>query len=187
MNRYNDPKDSSAFAEKRHYVNLSDQTLKRFWSKIDRQGECWFWKKRVNNKGYGVFYINRKWPVTANRVSFLISRGYLPTGLEVCHKCDNPRCVKPDHLFSGTHLENMQDMVQKGRSNLGEKHHTKKHPEWIPRGSNRAFAKLNDALVQEIRMLHVEGFTYKEISKKFEVCVMTICNIVRRKLWDHVP
>lgn len=98
----------------------------RFWSRVDRtpglgpKGECWLWTGAHTGAGYG----NIKWKgrnIQAQRVAWLLTHGSLPEGLEVCHSCDNPPCVRPDHLFLGTRKQNAQDAVAKGRSTRGER------------------------------------------------------------------
>jgi hypothetical protein len=85
-----------------------------FWSKV-RQGEgCWEWQGHLNTAGYGYFILKRK-TYPAHRFSVELANGEITNGLHVCHKCGNPRCVRPDHLFLGTHADNMRDMRQKGR------------------------------------------------------------------------
>ena len=95
---------------------------KRFWIKVNKNGPihpdlgtpCWLWKARINTSGYGYF----KSPVgdKAHRYSYTIGKGEIPDGLLVCHKCDNPPCTNPDHLFLGSHQDNMDDMHAKGRA-----------------------------------------------------------------------
>ena len=86
---------------------------------------CWEWKRATNNIGYGMFRIKQGLMRTAHRVSYEIHKGMIPNGMVVCHTCDNPKCVNPDHLWVGTQKDNAQDMVAKGRTSramLGKKH-----------------------------------------------------------------
>lgn len=88
----------------------------RFWGKVDRTGRCWNWTASLDDKGYGMFKLDgRMWK--APRVSWLFHNAD-PGKLMVCHRCDNPRCVHPDHLFVGTQSDNMTDCAAKGRLNL---------------------------------------------------------------------
>jgi hypothetical protein len=112
--------------------------LERFWAKVDIRGddECWPWTAAVRNKreGYGAFWLNgRHQP--APRVAMILSGTYID-GMQVCHRCDNPKCCNPKHLFLGTNLDNNQDKVLKGRHAFG---------------SGNGNAKLTDAAVREIR------------------------------------
>lgn len=86
----------------------------RFWNKVDRSGDCWTWQGSRDRKGYGRVSVNQR-PVLAHRFSWTLSHGPIPDGLCVLHKCDNPPCVNPEHLFLGTIADNNRDMVAKGR------------------------------------------------------------------------
>lgn len=86
----------------------------RFWAKVDRTGACWLWVAGVDRRGYGRFWA-RGHQHGAHREAYRLTYGEIPDGLFVCHRCDTPLCVRPSHLFLGSHAENMQDMVQKGR------------------------------------------------------------------------
>ena len=95
----------------------------RFWEKVDKRGddECWEWtgaKTRPN--AYGYFRVSGSLAV-AHRVSYELAYGGIPEDKQICHTCDNPACVNPSHLFVGTHTDNMQDKVAKGRNARGPK------------------------------------------------------------------
>jgi len=86
----------------------------RFWAKVNKNGECWIWTGAKLPKGYGHFYSGEK-TVLASRWSYEYAYGLIPEGLMVLHRCDNPPCVNPEHLFLGTMQDNIDDMIAKGR------------------------------------------------------------------------
>lgn len=104
-----------------------------FWSKVDTTGECWLWlAARIPPYGYGNFGGTQdgvRWVKLAHRHAYELAHGPIPEGMWVLHRCDNPPCVRPDHLFLGTHADNMRDMVAKGRHWATKKTHCKHgHP-----------------------------------------------------------
>lgn len=95
----------------------------RFWSKV-RKGkpdECWEWTGAMSH-GYGAFFVNWKCTVIAHRMAYMLCKGPVPETIFVCHHCDNPKCVNPDHLFLGNHADNMHDGWSKERFPYGENH-----------------------------------------------------------------
>lgn len=94
----------------------------RYWSKVDKSGDCWLWQASTNtNNGYGRFWANKEAGHTlAHRFVWELVNGPIPDGMEVCHSCDTPACVRPEHLFLGSHSDNIADCVAKGRNNLQE-------------------------------------------------------------------
>lgn len=88
---------------------------KRFWDCVSKGDGCWVWRRGAGSHGYGQFYFEPGKPRLAHRVAWELENGPIPTGMQVLHKCDNKKCVRPDHLFIGTQLDNMRDMIAKGR------------------------------------------------------------------------
>ena len=88
--------------------------IKRFWSKVDKSYSCWLWTAGTDWQGYGLFTVDgRQW--RANRYAMHISKGLDKDKPFVCHTCDNPACVNPNHLWNGTNTDNMRDKIAKGR------------------------------------------------------------------------
>lgn len=99
----------------------------RFWSKVEKAEGCWPWKASIfKQTGYGQFALESKRPINAHRMAWILTHGEIPDGMVVCHHCDNPLCVNPDHLFLGQQQDNMIDMATKGR-HVGTRGH-----KWTP-------------------------------------------------------
>lgn len=103
--------------------------LKEFLQKVDTTGDCWIWTGRIDGHGYGAVIVG-KHGKGAHRLSWVLHRGPIPKGMCVLHKCDNPPCVNPDHLFIGTIRDNVHDMCRKGR-HVGLRKITAKQAQWI--------------------------------------------------------
>ncbi len=170
--------------------------VERFWPKVHRTDTCWLWIAGKNHWGYGKFGICKRGPgsiVQAHRFSWELHFGPIPDGLFVLHRCDVPACVRPDHLFLGTALDNMQDMRAKGRNvtpkpnpRFGDDHAYRRHPEWIPRGEQASQSKLTEVLVRYIRAEYAAGRLQRELAAELGVGEMTISRAVRRESWSHV-
>jgi hypothetical protein len=98
----------------------------RFFSHVEKTQGCWNWLTALSPKGYGITWYKRK-KLAAHRLAWIIFVGPIPEGMQVCHKCDNPKCVNPEHLFIGTNYDNVQDKVAKNR-HKGWKYPEEKQP-----------------------------------------------------------
>lgn len=152
-------------------------------------GDCWEWTGSRSFWGYGTAYMDGK-PYRAHRASYLVFVGEIPEGMFVLHKCDNPACVRPSHLFVGTLSDNAQDCARKGRS--GAQRHPRSMVRYVPperrsRGTKRPSAKLNDAAVIEIRGLLASGTSMRQIALRYGVSHQIIRRIRNGEGWKHVP
>lgn len=144
-----------------------------FWSHVQKTDTCWFWTGAKDHNGYGRL-ISRLLPkpqICAHRFSYEMRYGPISKGLYVCHRCDNPACVNPDHLFLGTQTENMADAKQKGRT---------RH------GSNHWRSKLDEQKVKRIFELRQTGMTHKAIANDLGVTPMAVGRVLRNQAWLHV-
>lgn len=145
----------------------------QLYAHLDRAGGCWEWKGNTNRHGYGQLQ-NRglaKNGVRAHVLSWVLHVGPVPSGMFVCHKCDNRRCSRPDHLFLGTCADNMADMVRKGRSRFGIKNHN---------------AKFTEADVLEIVQALLNGERVTDIAIRFGCGTSRISTIKAGKSWKHL-
>lgn len=145
----------------------------RFWPKVNQTGSCWNWTGPiVATTGRGRAYVQlidgkRKFGA-AHRIAWELSNGPIPKGMVVCHRCDNPICCRPDHLFLGTQADNMADMVAKGRQRNG-----------INPGEKNGSVKLTDEQVAQLRQDRVTGMTYSELGRRYGIGKSQVCRIVR--------
>ena len=157
-------------------MQFTEYDIARFWSHVNKSGECWTWNMSHDGHGYGHFCVNAKIE-RAHRVSYAITYGRIPESLEICHKCDNPGCVRPDHLFAGTHSDNMQDCAQKGHNML------QRHPE-LRYGERHPLAKLTESDVKTIRQFSDLGSTL--LARRFHISRWMIRRILSGLAWKHI-
>ena len=144
--------------------------IESYKSRVKIKEGCWEWNGSFLKFGYGRFVIDKK-EYQAHRVSYELFNGPIPDGMCVLHRCDNPPCTNPKHLFLGTKNENRKDAVSKNRQ---------------AKGSKIASSKLTEIQVLEIRRLHLTGRTGKSIAETFNVTPQMISYIVNRKWWRSI-
>lgn len=156
-------------------TGVSAEDRERFWSKVHKLGpdECWPWMTYRQPNGYGNFGF-RGITYLSHRFAYEISNG--PLGVMCCcHRCDNPWCCNPKHLFAGTQKDNMHDRVRKGHTYTGNH-----------KGEAHGRAILNDRNVREIRLLLAQGKKRKILAKEYSVSLSAIHMLAQRKTWTHV-
>lgn len=147
-------------------------TLKeRFERKVSRSNsECWLWIGHRAPNGYGMISVDNV-PTGAHRVSYELYKGAIPPGRMVLHACDVRCCVNPDHLWLGTHDDNMIDAARKGR---------------MARGVDHVHARVTDDTVRRIRELVAAGAVQREVAAEFGISQSSVSLIARRIYWRHV-
>lgn len=154
--------------------DIKETAEQRFWKFVNKTETCWLWiGSKTQGYAYGQISVGGV-PIRANRFSWTLHYGDIPKGLMVCHRCDNPSCVNPEHLFLGDQKANMKDMVEKKRNH-------------IRRGVDTTACKLDDEKVKTIRLLYQEPWSASELAGEFGVSKQNILDIVNRKAWKHVP
>lgn len=169
---------------------LSRSDGEYFWSlvAIGTESECWPWRGQVNNGAGRLKLRNRT--MIASRLAYAFANGADPYPWLVCHKCDNPSCCNPAHLFLGSPKDNMQDMLAKGRYRplRGDQHGLRRNPERAARGERAGGAKLTETQVAEIRARYQPGgVTQDQLAEEYRVTRRTIGMIVRGERWAHLP
>lgn len=140
-------------------------TPETFWLSVDRTGDCWLWTGRISRDGYGRIGFHGRPHARAHRVAYELYVGAVENG-QVLHRCDVRACVRPEHLYLGTHAENMRDRESKGR------------------GCKTSNATLTEVDVRAIRA--IRGMTQPAIARAFGVSKITVNRIVNRRSWAHI-
>lgn len=170
-----------------------------FWDSVQKSDGCWLWTGERDANGYGLTS-KGKYADRAHRLSYILSHGEITDGLWVLHRCDNPPCVRPDHLWLGTAKDNTADMIKKGRKAIlrGENHWSRSHPESVRRGERHphwggcplvrgelhGMAKLTLASVEEMRARYRQGgCTLKGLAAEYGVNPENVSLIVRCRIW----
>ncbi len=150
----------------------------RFWPKVDVSGgpdACWLWtaSKRPGKWGYGQIGAGGKYgrPLRAHRVAWELTNGLIPNGLFVCHRCDNPICCNPAHLFLGTPSENTKDMVSKARHAHGE---------------SASYSRISESQAREIKKRALLGENQRILAREFGVGRPYVSKIKNGHKWGHI-
>jgi hypothetical protein len=186
------------------YAAQSQPLTERFWTHVDKTGVCWVWTAVCSKRGYGQIRVSKpkRTHLLTHRVSYELHFGPIPDGLWVLHNCDNPSCVRPDHLFLGTAKDNTQDMLRKGRHQHGDTHYSRrqpekvvrgerhgwtKHPEKAAKGEQHGCAKLTEPQVREMRRRWAaREASQRQLMVDFSVSRATVQKILSRHLWKHL-
>jgi|SRR3989304_4300052 len=158
---------------------MNSTFTKRFWAKVIISDGCWWWIG-ANNGAYGHLSCGgrKQGRLSAHRASWILHNGEIPLGLCVLHKCDNPLCVNPKHLFLGTQLDNAADRVKKGRD--GDK-------KGKVRGEKNGNCLLTEQQIKEIRRRYsVGGIRQIDLAQEYGLSRSGICMIVTKRSWGHV-
>lgn len=162
---------------------MTTKNIENFWLKVHLQAgneeDCWLWMNCKNKQGYGQFRWSRDTGECkagkAHRFSYELHHGTIPEGLQVLHKCDNPSCVRPDHLFIGYNLDNIRDREAKGRGVLPRL-----------RGEQCSWSKLSEKQCLEIRGWVELGFSQLSVAQRFGICQQHVSSIIQHRCWKHI-
>jgi hypothetical protein len=147
--------------------------MERFWNKIHKKEptECWLWNSCIHKEGYGQFYYKGK-VEKAHRISYILTYGEIPEGLLIRHTCDVRHCVNPNHLLTGTDMDNTNDKIERNRHNKGIDH---------------ARCKLTEEQVIQIRYRYEnEKVSHSVLAKEYDVKRACIASILSRRTWKHI-
>jgi hypothetical protein len=174
---------------RRSYRHTREQSIAAFWAKVTKTDGCWTRSGASNGQGYSIATLDGQ-RIYAHRLSYILHFGGIPDGLDVLHKCDNPPCVRPDHLFAGTHRDNMTDMVAKNRHDgsgirialaaLAADRSV------MARGEGHGQSKVTENMVRDIRERARRGESQRSIADAMPITQVTVGRIIRREIWAHV-
>ena len=173
-----------------------EEIIKRFWQKVNKSDGCWEFTGTPSQR-YPVVSLGNLKYIKAHRYSYQVHCGEIPEGMMVCHKCDNPKCVRPEHLFLGTCKENLQDMSRKKRGFFNRpqsgipRRRGESHPYYngnpLLEGEKSPNARLTNKTVKEIRQSYeAGGISQDALAIKYGVSQSGISAVIRKQTWDHV-
>jgi hypothetical protein len=170
-----DRSDHRRFCSRQCSFAFHQPTPEKFWANVSVRSddECWPWIGTTFYEGYGRTVYDGRVQGT-HRIAWKLTNGPIPNGALVCHKCDNPPCCNPKHLFLGDDNANAQDKTIKGRNG-------------VPKGTAHGMAQLTDEIVRAIRRLHAtKKYTQRRIALMFNTTQANVALIVAHKTWRHV-
>lgn len=153
-----------------HGLSEYDRLFK--WTEVAGPNECWNWKGSRKKGWHGQWRNGLGQIELAHRAAWRIMKGEIPPGMFVLHRCDNPACMNPSHLFLGTQADNLKDMWAKGRARPG-----------VSKGEKHGNAKLTAELVRDIRSSQESGV---ELARRLNLTTTTICDVRKRRTWKHI-
>lgn len=152
-------------------MRLRTSLLERIKARSVKRGDCIEWTGYTNYLGYGKLTFHNQL-LSAHRAAFIANGGVIPDGMFVCHKCDNRKCVNPEHLFVGTRQDNIKDMVNKGRNKRGD-----------TKGSKHWNASLTE---DDVRTIRSSNESNVELAKRYGTSNKNISAVRHRHIWKHV-
>ena len=148
----------------KHYTRAFCSDKCRFLAYINKTETCWLWTGTKARRGYGRLCFGDNKSAIASRVSYELFKGPIEDKMFICHTCDVPSCVNPDHLWAGTHMENTIDMIDKGRQS----------------------SKLYPQDILNIRKLWNKGHSNAKLCEMFNITSGTVSSIIHRRIWKHI-
>jgi len=143
---------------------MQENIMEEFWRNVEKTAECWNWLGSKDRDGYGRVRFDGR-THGAHNLSFKLHFGDVSDGLDVCHTCDNPGCVRPDHLWAGSRAQNMADCVEKGRLNRG---------------------KLSENDVLTIRERYSAGYRWQDLAVEYGVSATHMLRVVKGRRWKYL-
>ncbi len=166
--------ESNHLRQEREFSVLANTNARlRFWSRVQETDQCWIYIGTQDQYGYGMFGVGTRTMFRAHRIAWILRNVRpIPIGMKVCHRCDNPPCVNPDHLFLGTDRDNAVDCASKGRWGKAR-----------TRGVTHGMSKLDD---QKVRLIRQDDRPRTRIAADYGVTESAIRLIQNRERWKHV-
>jgi hypothetical protein len=162
------------------YALREADEVPRFWRSVDKTDTCWLWNGTCQLGGYGIFTTHQRKKVTVHRYSFTLANGTIPDDMLICHHCDVPPCIRPDHLYAGTPKDNSRDMIERGRANTNVAGNRAVLTEDEVRAIRRRYGPPRGNAGYQSRFVEP---TAKQLGSEFGVSKETVIAIVNRRCW----